>query len=846
MRLARRITWLTCTAVLTATLIVCSVALLCIGSLLSEQQAKELALDVAHESDQLRSVLTEPQNDAQSIASISAVRRLLEPGATPAWSVAPSGPLDEAAAIFSAWLRAKPSYDRISLLAADGHELLRAENGEGQPRVFFQEDAPSLMPRVDSESMTQAPPGTWRLFSIALDREDGRVATPHRPIFRVAMRMNDSQGQTTGIVVIHQRLDRIIEKLFPERLEKGELYLLNSDGDWLVHPDPTRAFGFDLGRRSRIQDLYPQAGALLTGVGRDGEGLLLTDDQGGHLQLSRFSLADGRDGRFLVLSLSASPEAWLSGQRRWLGIGGAAALLLCAGTFAIALTVARWQVRPLELATEAALSVARGESLPEFPSLLQNELGELTQALTAMNDYLVRHRRTEIERVNHRLESLNRELHAQNQRIISDRRLLETIVNSIPQALFWKDRNSVYLGCNRVFAAMAGLKDPAEIIGQCDFDMPWTREEAEHYRECDRQVMSGELVIVNHEEPLTDPQGEDRVLWTSKMALRDDRGETVGMVGIFADVTDVKRAQQERDQFLLEAAELARVIRDSPEEVYVFDLKNLHFIEVNAGASDITGYTREELCGLTPLDLLADYDEAQFRSFLSKSTECAHTHFQVHASHRRKDGDKYPVRVSLHPTEYHGRSACVAFVQDLTEVRLLEQRLAQAQKLEAIGQLSAGIAHEINTPMQYVLVNLEYLDSAIRRIMEYLERFDELLNGPHAVSWNDRQSTMKGMTGDMHIQSLREQVAEAFAECQEGVSRTVQILGAMKDFSHPGHEGRELVDVNRAVESTVTICRNHWKFSAEVELQLEQDLPQISAFGSELNQALLNLVVNAA
>ena len=144
------------------------------------------------------------------------------------------------------------------------------------------------------------------------------------------------------------------------------------------------------------------------------------------------------------------------------------------------------------------------------------------------------------------------------ERLAAERRLLNTIVNSIPHALFWKDRQSNYLGCNDVFARLAGLNSSNDIKGLSDFDLPWSRAEAEFYRECDRKVMSGELEMVNLEEPQSGPNGEERILWTSKLPLQDEHGQVVGMVGIFSDVTEHRRAESERDRLSREMQELSR------------------------------------------------------------------------------------------------------------------------------------------------------------------------------------------------------------------------------------------------------------------------------------------------
>jgi PAS domain S-box-containing protein len=139
--------------------------------------------------------------------------------------------------------------------------------------------------------------------------------------------------------------------------------------------------------------------------------------------------------------------------------------------------------------------------------------------------------------------------------LLHERAALKAIVASIPYSVFWKDRDSVFLGCNTTFASLAGMP-PEDIVGKTDYDMPWTREEAEQYRAADRNVIDGPKAIVNHEEHLLDALGREKVVLTSKVPLRAEDGEVIGMVGIFTDIT--ARKQMETDlQHAKEIAEAA-------------------------------------------------------------------------------------------------------------------------------------------------------------------------------------------------------------------------------------------------------------------------------------------------
>src|SRR5215213_4101195 len=126
------------------------------------------------------------------------------------------------------------------------------------------------------------------------------------------------------------------------------------------------------------------------------------------------------------------------------------------------------------------------------------------------------------------------------QRLAQERAVMWYIVDNIPYFIFWKDRESRFLGCNKNFAALAGSPDPKGVIGKTDYDMVW-HEEAEHFQSADRDVMRRGEPLLDHEEPLTRPDGTKGVLLTSKVPLRDERGEVVGILGIFTDITKRKQ-----------------------------------------------------------------------------------------------------------------------------------------------------------------------------------------------------------------------------------------------------------------------------------------------------------------
>jgi len=185
--------------------------------------------------------------------------------------------------------------------------------------------------------------------------------------------------------------------------------------------------------------------------------------------------------------------------------------------------------------------------------------------------------------------------------------------------------------------------------------------------------------------------------------------------------------------------------------------------------------------------------------------------------------------------------------RDLTERKQLQAELAHAHKLEAVGQLAAGIAHEINTPTQYVGDNTRFLKDAFTDIGLVLDQFEKLLsaakNGPvEEKLLVEVDETLK----QADVEYLKEEVPQAIDQSLDGVERVAKIVRAMKEFSHPGNEEKSLVNLAEAIETTITVARNEWKYVAELETQFDPDLPEVSCLPGEMNQVFLNLIVNAA
>lgn len=405
----------------------------------------------------------------------------------------------------------------------------------------------------------------------------------------------------------------------------------------------------------------------------------------------------------------------------------------------------------------------------------------------------------------------------------------QQLIDALPIPIFYKNEKFLYKGCNRAFEEYYEVTRD-NLIGRSVYQIT-SYETAEKYMEADIILMTTKIPQIYEAD--VNINGNIKSMMFYKALFYKMDGDVGGIVGSIVDITDLKKKDKELSNLLNVLKQLEVIINNSPAIAFLWKNDSDWSVEYVSENIKLLGYTTAEFYSkeLKFIDIVFKddlkkvnqevkyYSENKYKEYVqeyrivtkNKEIKWIHDHTFV----------RYNAQKEI--THYQG------IITDITEQKTIQHKLRISQKMEAIGTLASGIAHEINSPMQYILDNTLFLQKSFDKIIKFLNSDitdESVLN---------------------NIDFLKEEVPLSFSDTLEGIERVRKIISAMKDFAHISlNNHKTFSDINRGIESTIIITKNVWKYNCEIITELDSNLPFAYCNIDDINQVVLNLITNAS
>jgi len=317
---------------------------------------------------------------------------------------------------------------------------------------------------------------------------------------------------------------------------------------------------------------------------------------------------------------------------------------------------------------------------------------------------------------------------------------LQLVINNIPQWIYWKDRNSIYLGCNHNLARAVGLEKPEDIVGKTDYDFPIPKEQADHFRESDAYLIETGIPALHVIETMFLADGSQIWIDSSKIPLYDAAGNVVGILGSYDDITERQQAE-----------------------------------------------------------------------------------------------------AALRQSETQLRQQALDLEKTLQKLKQTQTQLIQSEKMSSLGQLVAGVAHEINNPVSFIYGNLAHAKDYIHNLLALLNLYQKHYPNPVA------EIQVKAEAIDLGF--LIEDLPKLLISMKVGADRIEKIIASLRHFSHTDQLETKTVDIHEGIDSTLMILQNRLKAQhnrpAIQVVRSYNNLPLIECYAGQMNQVFMNILSNS-
>ncbi len=464
----------------------------------------------------------------------------------------------------------------------------------------------------------------------------------------------------------------------------------------------------------------------------------------------------------------------------------------------------------------------------------------------------------------------------------SEESLLRTLIDHIPDVVYMKDQQSRFVAANLAMAKLFNLTKVEELYGKTDFDFCPQKLATEYFRDEQRLFETGEA-IVSKEEVSQSADGKPQTLMVTKTPLRDEKGNIVGLVGIGRDVTEITLARQKLKQqsqelqhrntlIDFEREQLQTLIDNIPDFIYFKDRESRYINGNNKFYHGFNASCIEEIIGKQDFDLLSKEDAQRFYDDEVALFETGET-----LTKEEQSKDKHGKPVVLHTTKTpivdknsQEIIGLVGISRDITEIKaareeltsraeaLLRQKedltqtldqlkqaqsqLVQSEKMASLGVLTAGIAHEINNPINFVYAGVNSMGKDfedVKAVVAQLRLLSQAEDPAAAIA------KLEEIRKEVYFDEAFEALEETLKDIKLGATRITEIVAGLSKFSRLGKEDWQLSNLHEDLESVLVLLKNKYKTHIKIERDFAPDLPSVVCFPGKLNQAFMNIISNA-
>jgi two-component system, NtrC family, sensor kinase len=442
--------------------------------------------------------------------------------------------------------------------------------------------------------------------------------------------------------------------------------------------------------------------------------------------------------------------------------------------------------------------------------------------------------------------------------------LLHAIVDSSPDWIFIKDQQYRYILANQSYARQMG-KSVSELVGMSDLDLfpeemvLGNPEKGIHgFRTDDSVVLAGE-VVYNPHDVVAIAEGEVKIFDTQKFPLRGNEGDILGVIGISRDITD----RQAIGAALAESEQRFRLLVESAQDlIWVLDAEGRYKF-LNGATRTMLGYEPEEMLGNLFTEYLAPEEAEKSAQEFQRVLQAGST-FQYESAFVAKDGRVVNTIVSavvIHDeqgsvvemigtmsdisdrkrSEIQLRQQTQQLEKTLAELQSAQSHLVQSEKMSSLGQLVAGVAHEINNPVNFIYANLNYANDYIQDLLKVVEIYQRY--------YPDPSPELQAEVETVELEFLMNDLPKLFTSMKVGADRIQKIVLSLRNFSRMDEAEYKPVDIHEGIDSTLMILQNRTKPRPEhpgIRINRDyEDLPQVECYAGQLNQVFMNIFSNA-